>query len=189
MKTKDLYNQKNKEQLISDLKKENFRRITLSFYKYIELNELEKLRNTLFLEWKQMNILGRVYIASEGINAQISIPEDNIESFKYSINNNNKFKNIPFKFAIQEGISFLKLTIKIKQEIVAYKISKNEYNMKKIGKHLDYKEYNNAINNGATIVDMRNYYEGEVGKFEGAIIFTSAPNMLSKYILDLATRE
>ena len=117
-----------------------------------------------------MNILGRVYIASEGINAQISIPEDNIESFKYSINNNNKFKNIPFKFAIQEGISFLKLTIKIKQEIVAYKISKNEYNMKKIGKHLDYKEYNNAINNGATIVDMRNYYEGEVGKFEGAII-------------------
>ena len=87
MKTKDLYNQKNKEQLISDLKKENFRRITLSFYKYIELNELEKLRNTLFLEWKQMNILGRVYIASEGINAQISIPENNIESFKYSINN------------------------------------------------------------------------------------------------------
>ena len=169
MKNKDLYNQKNKEELLEKLNKESFSRVTLSFYKYIKLNNLENLRNELFLEWDKMNILGRVYLATEGINAQISIPEHNLNLFKKNINN-NIFKNIKLKFAIQEGISFLKLTIKVKDEIVAYKIPDSEYNINKVGKHLNYLEYNNAIDEGATIVDMRNYYEGEVGKFAGAII-------------------
>ena len=169
MKNKDLYNQKNKEKLLQDLEKENFKRITLSFYKYIELDNLEELRHTLFLEWNKLNVLGRIYLSVEGLNAQISVPEHNLNLFKQSINNNPVFKNVPLKFAIQEGLSFLKLTIKIKDAIVAYKISKNEYDMNKIGKHLNYKGYNQAIDDGATIIDMRNYYEGEVGKFKGAI--------------------
>jgi len=170
MKIKDLYNQKNKEQLLKDLGEENFNRTTLSFYKYINLKNLSELRDNLFLEWKKINILGRVYISSEGINAQISLPEHNLNLFKKFMENNSVFKDIPLKFAIQEGISFLKLTIKIKDEIVAYKVPNQEYNIKKVGKHLNYKEYHQAIDNGATIIDMRNYYEGEVGRFEGAII-------------------
>ena len=170
MKNKDLYNQKNKKELLKNLNNESFSRVTLSFYKYIKLNSIESLRNDLFLEWSKLNILGRIYLAPEGINAQISIPEHNLKLFKNSINNNQLFKNVKLKFAIQEGISFLKLTIKVKDEIVAYKISDDEYNINKVGKHLNYLEYNNAIDEGATIVDMRNYYEGEVGKFEGAII-------------------
>ena len=170
MKIKDLYNQKNKEQLLKDLENEDFNRKTLSFYKYVNLKDLTKLRDNLFLEWKKMNVLGRVYISKEGINAQISIPCHKLNSFKEFMKNNLVFKKIPLKFAIQEGISFLKLTIKIKDEIVAYKISDKEYDIEKVGKHLNYKEYHQAIDSGATIVDMRNYYEGEVGKFEGAII-------------------
>ena len=170
MKNKDLYNQKNKEQLLEELQKEEFKRITLSFYKYIPLENLEELRHNLFLEWNAIKILGRIYLSKEGINAQLSIPEYNIDKFRASINSQKAFKNIPFKYAVQEGISFLKLTIKIKDEIVAYKVPVSEYNMDKVGQHLNYKEYNKAINNGATIVDMRNYYEGEVGKFENAII-------------------
>ena len=170
MKIKDLYNQKNKEQLLKDLENEDFSRKTLSFYKYVNLKDLTKLRDNLFLEWKKMNVLGRVYISKEGINAQISIPCHKLNSFKEFMKNNLVFKKIPLKFAIQEGISFLKLTIKIKDEIVAYKISDKEYDIEKVGKHLNYKEYHQAIDNGATIVDMRNYYEGEVGRFEGAII-------------------
>ena len=51
MKNKDLYNQKNKEQILEDLKKESFERATLSFYKYVALENLEDLRHYLFLEW------------------------------------------------------------------------------------------------------------------------------------------
>jgi len=170
MNNKLLYNQKNKKDLIKDLNDENFKRLTLSFYKYTNLDDLENLRNKLFVDWRKLNVLGRVYIASEGINAQISIPEHNIKKFKTKLTSNKKFKGMQFKNAFIEGQSFLKLIIKVKNEIVAYNISNNAFNMKKVGNHLDYKQFNKAIEEGAIVVDMRNYYEGEVGRFENAII-------------------
>ena len=170
MKIKDLYNQENKDQLLERINKEAFNRITCSFYKYVEIKNIQEFRNKLYMEWKSLEVLGRIYLSNEGINAQISIPEHNFKKFQLNLYSHKNFKNIQFKIAIQEGVSFLKLTIKIKKEIVAYNVPENEYDMNKIGKHLNYSEYNNAIEKGATIVDMRNYYEGEVGKFENAII-------------------
>ncbi len=170
MKIKDLYNQKNKEELLERIQSETFKRITCSFYKYINIGDTDTLRDTLYIEWKSLKILGRIYISQEGINAQISIPKHNFNKFKSKLYSYKFFNDVLLKLAVQDGISFLKLTIKIKDEIVAYRIPKNEYNMDKVGKHLDYEQYNEAINEGATIVDMRNYYEGEVGKFENAII-------------------
>ena len=79
-----LYNKKNKEQLIEQLNNEDFNRITLSFYKYVKLDNLIELRDTLYSDWNKLNILGRIYIAEEGINAQISIPEYNLQHFKNS---------------------------------------------------------------------------------------------------------
>ena len=169
MKKKYLYNQKNKEDLLDIIKKENFSRITISFYKYIKLKNLKFLRDELYLSWKKLNILGRVYIANEGINAQINIPKNNFSKFKNLLNKDAHFNKIPIKIAIEEGISFYKLSIKIKKEIVAYKIPENEYDLNKTGKHLNYREYNKAINDGAIVIDVRNHYESEVGKFETAI--------------------
>ena len=124
----------------------------------------------MFIEFNKMKILGRIYIAEEGINAQISVPENKIIIFKEYIKNNKLFKNIDIKNAVEEGLSFFKLIIKIKKEIVAFNISKKEYNMNIVGQHLNYKEFHDAISKDATVIDMRNYYEGEVGKFENAII-------------------
>ena len=170
MPKKILHNKKNKKDLLFDLKNENFNRVTLSFYKYVNLNNLELLRDKLYQDWNNLQVLGRIYIANEGINAQISIPEKNITKFKDNVKSIDSFNKIIFKTALNSEISFLKLIIKIKNEIVAYKINNNEYNMNNIGKHLNYKEFNEAIDNGAIVVDMRNYYEGEIGKFENAII-------------------
>tara|TARA_B100000287_G_scaffold57350_1_gene50417 strand:+ start:257 stop:1309 length:1053 start_codon:yes stop_codon:yes gene_type:complete len=165
-----LYNKKNKADLLNDLKNEAFNRVTLSFYKYTKLKSLEKLRDSIYKNWFNLNVLGRVYIAKEGINAQISIPENNLKKFRVHIDSMKQFHNVPFKTAFEEGISFLKLTVKIKNEIVAYNIDESEYDITQVGNHLNYKEFNQAIDDGAIVVDMRNYYEGEVGKFENAII-------------------
>ena len=167
---KELYNKKSKEQLREKLALENFNRLTCSFYKYVTLNNLDELREQLYVDWNSLGVLGRIYLSEEGINAQVSIPENNINSFKINVKSHSMFKNINFKIAIQEGVSFYKLNIKIKDEIVAYKVNALEYDMDKVGTHLDYKEFNKAIDNGATVVDVRNYYEGEIGKFENAII-------------------
>ena len=86
------------------------------------------------------------------------------------INSTKEFNNVSFKTAVEEGTSFLKLVVKIKNEIVAYNIDESEYDINRVGNHLNYKAFNKAIDDGAIVVDMRNYYEGEVGKFENAII-------------------
>jgi len=167
---KSLYNKKNKEQLLKEIENEDFQRITISFYKYINLKHLNKFRDDLYSQWKKLDVLGRVYIAKEGINAQLSLPEHNLEKFKNELLSISQFNDILIKPAVQEGLSFLKLTIKVKNEIVAYKVPENEFDMAITGIHLNYKDYHQKIDDGAIIIDMRNNYEGEVGRFKNAII-------------------
>lgn len=167
---KTLYNKKDKATLLRDLENENFKRVTLSFYRYVELNDPRALRDELYAEWSQLGVLGRVYLAAEGVNAQISVPEHNVDAFKDSVYARPAFKDIAFKFAVEEGLSFLKLAIKVRHEIVSYQIPTDEYNMSVVGNHLSAETFNQAIEEGAIVVDMRNQYEAEVGHFERAII-------------------
>ena len=167
---RSLYNKQNKEQLLEIITKEGFQRVTCSFYKYVPLENLQELRDELYSQWQELKVLGRIYLAKEGINAQISLPEFNVEKFKSELFSKPQFVDVLIKPAVQEGQSFLKLTIKVKNEIVAYKVPENEFNMSKVGNHLDYNEYHKKIDEGAIVIDMRNQYEGEVGRFENAII-------------------
>jgi len=166
-----LYNKKGKEDLEKDLDNEMFRRITLSFYKYVELKKLDDFRSRLYRDFIDLNVLGRVYISQEGINAQISIPQDQYSNFTDYIYTFKEFENIQIKMAVQEGSSFYKLTVKIKNEIVAYNINKNSYDMNNVGKHLNPIEFNKELSKpDSIIVDMRNHYESEVGHFKNALI-------------------
>ena len=124
-----LYNKKNKEQLIEQLHNEKFNRITVSFCKYIELENLMELRDELYIQLTKLKILGRIYIAEEGINAQISCPENNLDNLKNLLSQFAQFKNVPLKKAVEENDSFYKLIIKVKKEIVAYGISKKQANI------------------------------------------------------------
>lgn len=165
-----MFNKKSKIELNKDLEKESFKRITYSFYRYCEIDNPEELRDTLYQNLSDFNILGRIYVATEGINAQISIPEHKWNDFQNYINTLSFLTGIKLKKAVQEGISFIKLTIKVKEEIVAYNISKDTYDMNKVGKHLSASEFNQSLEDkDSIVVDIRNYYESEVGKFEGAI--------------------
>ena len=79
---RSLYNKQNKEQLLEIITKEGFQRVTCSFYKYVPLENLQELRDELYSQWQELKVLGRIYLAKEGINAQISLPEFNVEKFK-----------------------------------------------------------------------------------------------------------
>jgi UPF0176 protein len=165
-----MYNKKSHFDLKRDLEQEDFSRITCSFYRYITISNPTDFRNHLYNKLSQLNILGRVYIAEEGINAQISIPEYNWTLFKRFIQSEDLLNGIMLKRAVEEGSSFIKLKILVKNEIVAYGVKKDTYDMNRTGKHLSAKEFNHSIGEkGSIVVDMRNYYESEVGKFENAI--------------------
>ena len=168
---KKLYNQKDRPQLKAELAAEKFTRMTCSFYRYVNIDNPNALRDELYKEWIELNVLGRVYIAEEGINAQISIPTPKFDTFIELLNKREYLADMPIKHAIEEGRSFIKLAIRVKKEIVAYNVPENEYNMSQVGTHLNASEFNKALENPDTVVvDMRNYYESEVGHFHNAIL-------------------
>ena len=167
---KNMFNKLSKSQCMDLLKQENFNRVTVSFYRYIILSNLNDLRDNLYNNWNELGVLGRIYIANEGINAQLSVPEPNWGNFVKNINSYNFLEDIPFKIAVEDdGKSFFKLTIKIKNQIVSDGLKIEDYDVTNVGEHLSAKQWNEAINKGAIVVDMRNHYESEIGKFKGAI--------------------
>ena len=167
----NLFNKIDKEELKLALSNETFERFTASFYHYVKLSSPESFRNKLYIEWNQMHVFGRVYIASEGINAQVSIPEHNWDKFCNHLKTIPELGEISIKQAIQEGHSFYKLKIKVRNELVAYGVSEEAYDMRKVGKHLSAEEYNFAMDqDDSVVVDMRNYYESEIGRFDNALV-------------------
>jgi UPF0176 protein len=165
-----LQNRVNKKELKKRIQEETIKRITVSFYRYVLIDQPEELRDHLFVQWNNLRILGRIYVAHEGINAQLSVPEENWDIFKYNLDKEPLLTGIPFKIAIEDdGKSFYKLTIKVRPKIVADGLDEKSFDVTNVGKHLTAKEFNEAMESADTVVvDMRNHYESEVGKFIGA---------------------
>ena len=107
MEKNNLFNRKNKSQLIEQQLKEPFKRKTCSFYRYVNIADTQSMRDSLYKEWTELNVLGRVYLAKEGINAQISIPEPNWDDFIINLDNHSEFSKMDVKSALMEnGKSF-----------------------------------------------------------------------------------
>ena len=146
-------------------------RLTLSLYKYFKLGNPSLFRDHLFILWSDLDVLGRIYVAKEGINAQLSVPKENFEKFKISVNEITPLKDIRLNIAHENfSKSFLKLTIKIRDKIVNDGLDDSTFDVTRIGEHLDAERFNEMLNNKNTIcIDMRNHYESEIGFFKGAI--------------------
>ena len=166
-----LQNRVNKKELKKRIQEETIKRVTVSFYRYVIIDQPKELRDHLFIQWNQLQVLGRIYIAHEGINAQLCVPQENWELFKEELNKEPYLTGIPLKIAVEDdGKSFYKLTIKVRNKIVADGLDDHAFDVTNVGKHLTAKEFNEAMDHPETIVvDMRNHYESEVGKFVGAL--------------------
>ena len=147
------------------------KRLTLSFYAYSNIQNPQLFRNELFIAWNPLEVLGRIYVAHEGINAQLSLPADNFYVFKDTLEAYSFMQNIRLNVAVEhDDHSFLKLTIKVRNKIVADGLNDNSLNVTDIGTHLKAKEFNDLLDNpNSIVVDMRNHYESEIGHFVGAI--------------------
>ncbi len=166
-----LYNTLSAEErarLIDEAGKE---RLTLSFYAYAKIKDPKKFRDELFIAWNALDALGRIYVAHEGINAQMSVPADQFEAFRDTLETYDFMKGIRLNVAVEhDDHSFLKLTIKVRNKIVADGLSDDTFDVTNKGVHLKAQEFNNLLEDPNTIVvDFRNHYESEVGHFEGAI--------------------
>ncbi|MEM6398453.1 MAG: rhodanese-related sulfurtransferase [Bacteroidota bacterium] len=171
MYPKELRNLLSKEELEARLAEEGLHRTTLSFYRYAHIEQPGLFRNQIYTRWSQLGVLGRIYVAKEGINGQISLPTEKLDDFRNALEEIPFLQNLRLNIAIEaEAKSFLKLKIKVRQKIVADGLDDDSFDVTRRGSHLDAQAVNHLMEKDETIVvDMRNYYESEVGHFEGAI--------------------
>lgn len=166
-----LYNTLSAEERARLIDDAGLQRLTLSFYAYAHIQNPQEFRDELFVRWNKLDVLGRIYVAKEGINAQLSLPAANMEAFKDFLDTYPFMKGIRLNVAVEhDNKSFLKLKIKVRDKIVADGLNDETFDPTDIGTHLKAKDFNNMMDDPDTIViDMRNHYESEIGHFTGAI--------------------
>ncbi|MDX2362678.1 MAG: rhodanese-related sulfurtransferase [Crocinitomicaceae bacterium] len=165
-----LYNKLSAEERARLIDKAGESRLTISFYQYHHIDNPQEFRDLLFVQWDELDVLGRTYVSDEGINAQISVPAKKVDDLRAQLDAISFLKGIRLNVAIeQDNKSFLKLKIKVRDKIVADGLSDDTFDVTAIGKHLKAQEFNELISDENTIlVDMRNHYESEIGHFDGA---------------------
>jgi len=166
-----LYNTLSAKERATLLEEAGEDRLTLSFYKYAKIGNPQLFRNYLFIHWNEMEVLGRIYVAHEGINAQLSVPARNFQKFKDFLDDIYFLEGVRLNIAIeQDNKSFLKLKVKVRKKIVADGLNDASFDVTNKGVHVDAEQFNTLIDDPNTVlVDMRNHYESEIGHFKGAI--------------------
>ena len=166
-----LYNNLSAEERAAFIKEAGQDRLTLSFYTYAKIGNPEIFRNHIFIAWNRLDVLGRIYVAHEGINAQLSVPAVHFNALKAHLDSISFLKNVRLNIAVeQDNLSFLKLKVKVRHKIVADGLDDTAFDVTDGGRHVDAKVFNHLLEDPDTVlVDMRNHYESEIGHFKNAI--------------------
>lgn len=169
---KQLHNRINHDELRIMIQQEGVERTTLSFYAYALIPDPQAFRDQFYKDLDQLHVLGRIYVAREGVNAQISVPTANLEGLRNYLNTYSFMNGIRLNIAVEDdGKSFFMLNIKVKEKIVADGLNDAAFDVTDRGTHLSASAFNELTDNPDTIVvDMRNHYESEVGHFKKAIL-------------------
>jgi UPF0176 protein len=166
-----LHNRISRKELKERILKDPTPRTTLSFYCYFKIDEPSEFRNILYSRMKELGVMGRIYLAHEGINAQVSVPTENIEAFRSFLYFFDPMNGLRLNIAVDDdGKSFYVLDIKVRNKIVADGIMDPGFDMVNKGRYVNAEQFNQLSNEpGTVVIDMRNHYEYEVGHFEHAI--------------------
>ena len=170
--SKALHNKVNRGELKDRLRKVKVDRTTLSFYVYTHLPDPENFRDHFYKGLHDLEVFGRIYVAHEGINAQISVPSQRLGELKAYLYKFPFLQQIRLNIAVEDdGKSFFTLAIKVREKIVADGLTDPDFDVTNNGIHLDASSFNELTDDPETIVvDMRNHYESEIGYFEKAIL-------------------
>ena len=186
-----MYNKLSAQERTVILETAGTERLTLSFYHYVHIGNPQLFRDHLFLSWNPIEVLGRIYVAREGVNAQLSVPAVKFDEFKKHLNSISFLKDVRLNIAIEQDLkSFLKLTIKVRDKIVADGLEDNKFDVTQKGIHVNAIKFNKLLEDENTIcVDMRNHYESEIGHFQNAITpdvdtFRQSLSIIEKDILE-----
>lgn len=141
----------------------------LLYYKYVQVPspEAELLRHRHICE--ELGLKGRIIISSEGINGTCSGNPESIERYKQWMNEHAEFHGIHFKESESENGAFKKLSIRVRDELVTLR---HTVDVSQAAEYITPEELHTALtdNEEIILVDMRNDYEADIGRFQNAVV-------------------
>ncbi|ABF14260.1 rhodanese-related sulfurtransferase [Candidatus Palibaumannia cicadellinicola] len=167
-----LHNKICRNKLHQNILAETEPRTTISFYKYFDIQNPNLFRDRFYLQMNELKIFGRIYIAKEGINAQISVLNSRINAFRTMLYTSHpQLDQLRLNFALDNNRqSFWMLRMKVKKLLVADGIQEPNFNCFNANNYLKAEEVNILLENpNILFIDMRNNYEYEVGHFQHAM--------------------
>lgn len=143
----------------------------LLFYKYVTIENPQELQYHYKALCERFNLKGRTIIAGEGINATLEGKTEDTENFLQEFLKDERFNGIQIKRSRGAGVSFPRLSVKVKNEIVGTRFPKEIDPRTKTAPHLSPDELHTWYENQKdfVVVDMRNSYEFESGHFKNSI--------------------
>jgi UPF0176 protein len=129
---------------------------------------------------RALQLKGRVLIGKDGINGTVSGIKSSVDLYVAYMNQHQTFCDIDFKKSSAGEHPFSKLSVKARTEIITTDDREN-FDLCRRGKHIDRDTFHQWLVDGEDMVllDMRNDYEWEIGRFVGSV----RPPM--KYFRDL----
>ena len=169
---------------------------TLLYYKFIAISNPDAVVAMHKIMCDELELKGRVLISKEGINGTVEGIKDNIDKYISIMDKSDLFGGIKYKRSYTNGLTFPKMKITARDEIVTTGLDYNE----KLGpltgvtgKYISAEELHDLIHPSSQnqkeefyIIDMRNDYEFKIGHFENSIMpkafqnFRDIPNILSE---------
>jgi UPF0176 protein len=142
----------------------------LLYYKYVTLENPDKIRDAQRELCERLNLRGRIIVAKEGINGTLEGKTSDTEKYIETMEATPLFAGISYKKSKGDGKAFPKLRVKSRNEIVTAGLPDLNPNQT-TGKYLSAKELYKWFEEKREfyIVDMRNDYEYASGYFEGFI--------------------
>ena len=147
------------------------------YYKFVPVND-----PNITMRWQKelcnrLGLSGRIIISPHGINGTLGGGLENLREYKREMNRSVTFKGIMYKWSDGSGQEFPKLSVKVKDELVAFKatdeIVVDEAGIQNGGVHLKPEQVHKLIEErGDEVIffDGRNGYEAQVGKFKNPVI-------------------
>ena len=140
-----------------------------ALYKFVKIDDKENLKKKLHVMASSSGVLGMLLLAEEGINGTIAAPIDGMKSFLKKLNEDERFTNVVVKHNQVDENPFLRMRVRLKQEIVSLGIPDiNPCEL--VGTYVNPKDWNSVITDpNTTVIDTRNDYEVAIGTFDKAI--------------------
>lgn len=155
------------------------------FYKYVPIEDPVALVESQRALCAALELKGRILIAGEGINGTLAGRSPRVDEYVRALRDDPRFSDIEIKISPGAEDTFPKLVVKARKEIVT--LNAGEPLPPDLDNHLSPREWKRVMEEDpeAVLVDVRNDYESEAGKFEGAVEceignFRELPDYLEK---------